>query len=717
MHMHTTPILSRLSALTTAMLMASATHAANTPEVEPNDSKATAQLVPMACGDTITGNTTGTSTTVPGAASADNFLIRTTATGSLSEYTLTMTSGTALPGQTLTIRGLNQTAGVPTAGSDAVVITAVTLGTTKVARWYGTGPAGANQDIIVRVTGTTSTTTDYMLTLTCATVTPTAMSGGSLTPGNVGVSPDAGTATALDTDWWVYDGNLNAVPTFGHDDVDNTVITRSLPAGTYYIALSNYNLCNNLGSPSDDTFRTGIVLDFPNVVADSSTTSYATVNATATDGVITLTGNGSRTVPLEIVWFSFVVAPPTIPLGSGAATPSSAQITTSTLLTVTVSPAVNPPSTGITVTGNLSSINGAAAQPFYDDGTHGDAAAGDNVFSYLASLNEPLTAGPANVPFTVADAQGRSSSNSISFTLTAAPTGSCCTNGGCTVTTAYSCGQGGGSYNGNGTNCGVPSYAVSTSSGTFTSISGTGTPAATAGGCDDCAQSVTLPFPFTLFDNSYGSVFVHSNGYLDFETNAVVVFTNSAIPSAATPNNCIYPLWDDLNPGVAGDIYYQTDGTAPNRTFTVEWTNVTQFALTTSENFQVILYEGSNNIEFRYGNITPETPAGDYTVGVENINGTIAYSIPGAELGGGSTARLWTYVPGTNPCTPACDSADFDCDGDVGTDFDIQAFFACLAGNCPQPPCTNSADFNHDGDTGTDSDIESFFRVLAGGPC
>jgi len=53
----------------------------------------------------------------------------------------------------------------------------------------------------------------------------------------------------------------------------------------------------------------------------------------------------------------------------------------------------------------------------------------------------------------------------------------------------------------------------------------------------------------------------------------------------------------------------------------------------------------------------------------------------------------------------------------VGTDADIEAFFACLAGNCPPPPCTNSSDFNHDGDVGTDADIESFFRVLAGGPC
>jgi fibronectin-binding autotransporter adhesin len=64
-----------------------------------------------------------------------------------------------------------------------------------------------------------------------------------------------------------------------------------------------------------------------------------------------------------------------------------------------------------------------------------------------------------------------------------------------------------------------------------------------------------------------------------------------------------------------------------------------------------------------------------------------------------------------------CSSADFDCDGDLGTDADIEAFFACLAGSCPSAPCMNNADFDADGDLGTDADIEAFFRVLAGGPC
>jgi hypothetical protein len=66
---------------------------------------------------------------------------------------------------------------------------------------------------------------------------------------------------------------------------------------------------------------------------------------------------------------------------------------------------------------------------------------------------------------------------------------------------------------------------------------------------------------------------------------------------------------------------------------------------------------------------------------------------------------------------PVCGSADFDCDGSPGTDADIEAFFACLAGSCPAFPCRATADFNDDGDVGTDADIEAFFRVLAGGAC
>jgi hypothetical protein len=89
---------------------------------------------------------------------------------------------------------------------------------------------------------------------------------------------------------------------------------------------------------------------------------------------------------------------------------------------------------------------------------------------------------------------------------------------------------------------------------------------------------------------------------------------------------------------------------------------------------------------------------------------------------GETTLIDFSAIPGNQfvtipPPGPACGTADFNCDGDIGTDADIAGFFACLSGTCPPPPCTNSADFNGDGDIGTDADIEAFFRVLSGGHC
>jgi outer membrane protein assembly factor BamB len=86
-----------------------------------------------------------------------------------------------------------------------------------------------------------------------------------------------------------------------------------------------------------------------------------------------------------------------------------------------------------------------------------------------------------------------------------------------------------------------------------------------------------------------------------------------------------------------------------------------------------------------------------------------------AEISAGASRLYALCVSGA--CPPPCGSADFNCDGDAGTDADIESFFACLSGTCPSAPCTASADFNGDGDAGTDSDIEAFFRVLAGGTC
>lgn len=112
----------------------------------------------------------------------------------------------------------------------------------------------------------------------------------------------------------------------------------------------------------------------------------------------------------------------TNPTGVGLATPNSVLPGETSTLTVDVTPGTNPASTGLAVTADLSSIGGAASQQFFDDGTNGgDATAGDEVFTCVATVASLATSGPKSLPFSVSDGQGRSGSGSISLTVQQPP--------------------------------------------------------------------------------------------------------------------------------------------------------------------------------------------------------------------------------------------------------------------------------------------------------
>ncbi len=107
----------------------------------------------------------------------------------------------------------------------------------------------------------------------------------------------------------------------------------------------------------------------------------------------------------------------TNPSGTGAANPSGVTPGAMTLLTVTVTPGTNPPSTGLAVTGDLTSIGGSASQMFFDDGSNGDATPGDNIFSFQATVAMATTPGMKSLPVTITDAEMRMGSTSISLSV------------------------------------------------------------------------------------------------------------------------------------------------------------------------------------------------------------------------------------------------------------------------------------------------------------
>jgi hypothetical protein len=149
-----------------------------------------------------------------------------------------------------------------------------------------------------------------------------------------------------------------------------------LVAGVYYLAVVRYNA----------TFAAGF-----------------TVTPTSTSTQTTTLLNFDINVPTSSY-------PPAV---IGAVDLAMAQPGQTVLYTARVYPGGLPTSTGMTVSGNLTPVGGLASQAFFDDGSHGDATAGDGVFSFSYQMPAAVSGGQYTVVATAGDAQGRSSTANI----------------------------------------------------------------------------------------------------------------------------------------------------------------------------------------------------------------------------------------------------------------------------------------------------------------
>ena len=137
---------------------------------------------------------------------------------------------------------------------------------------------------------------------------------------------------------------------------------------------------------------------------------------------------------------------------------------------------------------------------------------------------------------------------------------------------------------------------------------------------DDASAQILMPFTFDFYGTSYSQVYINSNGTInlsDFFTD----FSNSCIPTAVT-SDLIAVHWDDLDPPSGGNVYFQTFGASPNRTFVVEWFNLPHFSNIGNVTFEAILHEDSSEIVFQYFDVGFGDPDFDNglstTVGIQN---------------------------------------------------------------------------------------------------
>ncbi len=138
--------------------------------------------------------------------------------------------------------------------------------------------------------------------------------------------------------------------------------------------------------------------------------------------------------------------------------------------------------------------------------------------------------------------------------------------------------------------------------------------------------SFPIGFDFDFFGVTHDVFWVSSNGLVMFGSGSNA-FSNVSIPDGGRPDNYIAPFWDDLIIDATGDIMYQTIGTDSNRKLVIQFNNMSFWgADLLLGTFQVILHEGSNNIQIQYRSIvdlsSDRASGGEATVGLENDDGS-----------------------------------------------------------------------------------------------
>jgi hypothetical protein len=199
-------------------------------------------------------------------------------------------------------------------------------------------------------------------------------------------------------------------------------------------------------------------------------------------------------------------------------------------------------------------------------------------------------------------------------------------------------------------------YSVSSSTGAAISTASTDT----GNHCEDCTTAITLPFPYTLYDQTFTSAVVSSNGVLQFSGNSAD-FTDACLP-AASFSYAILPYWDDLCTGtdcgdsgtgsVTNAILTAVGGAAPNRFFDIEWrasysSNPAQVA-----NFSIRLYENQLKFDITYGQL--DQGGASAVVGVQRDSA--CFTQFECHTAGISSGTQLTFTTTAAPCAITCPS-------------------------------------------------------------
>lgn len=215
-------------------------------------------------------------------------------------------------------------------------------------------------------------------------------------------------------------------------------------------------------------------------------------------------------------------------------------------------------------------------------------------------------------------------------------------------------------------------YFFTPKSGSFTYLSG-GTEVTDVEVDDGLSSSIPIGFTFTYCGTDYTDVYASSNGWISFGSSPYIYAYPGSTSYLATGSSAgigpaAMPLWDDAS-GAGGTATYLTEGTAPNRVFTIEFRNW-KWDYSVSDpvlSFQVKLFEGTNIIQYIYED-EGGSPFWDYsagaTIGIGGGTSSDYLVIDDATASPTASSSTFTYSITNKPASgqiyefspyPACD--------------------------------------------------------------
>lgn len=151
-------------------------------------------------------------------------------------------------------------------------------------------------------------------------------------------------------------------------------------------------------------------------------------------------------------------------------------------------------------------------------------------------------------------------------------------------------------------------------------------------------DAIPIGFDFPFYENIYASIYISSAGAAGFDQSTLEDQSDTlGFPSPDHPDNFIAVLhrqlyFDRRSPELSGRVYYLRGGSAPNRTFVVQWQNLEDLR-GGHYTFQMILRE-NGDIRLQYDVMVAGNWFGcNPTTGIEGPSGVdgLAYVEPGLD--------------------------------------------------------------------------------------